>query len=122
MGHYWKIKCPVCGAETMSSKEEGLKVECSHFGRFVPEQSLVLYYNDLGEEIPVRLDDVGQACYKFTCPICSENIEACATMGAHQYYVKTNCTHFITLRRGENDKITAIFYDSFNNAYPVEVG
>ena len=54
MGHYWKIKCPVCGAETMSSKEEGLKVECSHFGRFVPEQSLVIYYNIGGNPVSSR--------------------------------------------------------------------
>ena len=79
IAHYWKIKCPTCGAETISSAQEGTKAKCSHFNRFLPEESLVLYYNDLGEEVAVRLDSVGQICYSFSCPLCKEKIEACAT-------------------------------------------
>lgn len=122
MEHYWKIKCPVCGAETIWSTKEDTQVHCSHFSSFFPEKSLVIYYNDLGEEVAVSLESVGQVCYNFSCPLCKEEIEACATEGAHQYFIKTNCTHFVSLQRGEGDKISAIFADSYNNIYPMEIG
>lgn len=121
IAHYWKIKCPTCGAETISSAQEGTKAKCSHFNRFLPEESLVLYYNDLGEEMAVRLDSVGQICYSFSCPLCNEKIEACATEEALQYYVETSCTHFITLRKDKDEKASAVFVDSFGNVYPVEI-
>lgn len=121
MRRFWKITCPICGAEAEYSEDTGPRVECSHFNRYDRTERIAFFSDDLGEDIPVFLDDIAEGCYSFNCPLCKEPIEACASLRSGHYHVATTCRHFVAIDKNEDDTLAAEFQDDYGEIHLVNL-
>lgn len=121
MRRFWKIECPVCGATAEYTEDSGPDVECSHFDRYDRMEKIAYFNDDLGEEVPVFLDDIAEGCYSFDCPLCKENVEACASSRTGHYHVITECRHFLSIERNEDETLAAEFQDDLGEIHLVDL-
>lgn len=121
MKKYIKVECPVCGKISQGSTAGSVHQGCQHFERIDESEDLVIFINDFGEEIPVDLSTVGDRCISFNCPICDEQLDACTRGDAREYGIHGKCPHFIELKQGEEDRLTACFRDNDGNIREVSI-
>jgi hypothetical protein len=103
------------------SEVSGPRVECSHFNQYDRTERIAFFSDDLGEDIPVFLDDIAEGCYSFNCPLCKEPIEACASLRTGHYHVATTCRHFVAIDKNEDDTLAAEFQDDYGEIHLVNL-
>lgn len=121
MRKFWRVHCPICNAEAEYSEMKGPQANCRHFARYDRGDRIVYFSDDLGEEVPVHLEDIAEGCYSFSCPLCREDIEACASLQTGRYHVSTKCRHFTGINKTENETLVAEFQDDLGEIHVVDL-
>ena len=118
---FWRVECPISGAITRYSEIKGLDRGCDHFDRFVESENMVLFIDDLGEEVPVSLGDIADSCCNFECPLCHEPVEGCFSSRTGHYSIETKCKHFLTMYKDSSDRVIVEFQDDMGEVHSMDV-